>query len=178
MFDTHRSALQHLLLVAACAGSFACSAEGSIPDITVTESDLEFEAMPVAGLNASLTTRFDQPGDLDLPEFMNPKVHVVGVTITASDGVSDLSFLEGLTVALDAESPDAPPRQDMATYERRPGQASMSVLRMDADDTVNVVEHWRTGQAFYEVTLWGSLPDRPWAIDVSVQFSGKIEIAP
>ena len=178
MKDINRSALQHLLLVAACAGSLACSAEGSIPDITVTESDLEFEAMPIAGLNASLTTRFDQPGDLDLPEFMNPSVHVVGVTITAADGVSDLSFLEGLTVALDAESPDAPPREDMAAYERKPGQASTSVLKVDADESINVVNHWRTGQAFYEVTLWGSLPDRPWAIDVSVQFSGKIEIEP
>jgi hypothetical protein len=173
-----RSAPQHLLLVAACAGAFACSAEGSIPDITVTESDLAFEAMPVAGLNATLTTRFDQPGDLDLPEFMNPSVHVTGVTITAADGVSDLSFLEGLTVTLDAESPDAPPPEEMAVYARKAGQANTPVLKIDADEKVDVVDHWRTGQAFYEIKLWGTLPDRPWAIDVAVQFNGKIEIDP
>jgi hypothetical protein len=173
-----RSALQHLLLVAACAGSFACSAEGSIPDITVTESDLAFEAMPIAGLNASLTTRFDHPGDLELPEFLNPSLHVVGVTITAAEGVSDLSFVDGLTVTLGAASPDAPPAEEMGTYERKTGQTSMRVLNLDADEKVDVVEHWRTGQAYYELTLWGSLPDRPWAVDVSVQFNGKIEIAP
>lgn len=173
-----RSVSQSLLLAAACAGSLACSAEGSIPDITVTESDLAFEAMPVAGLNATLTTRFDQPGELDLPEFMNPSLHVTGVTITAAEGVSDLSFLEGLTVTLDAESPDAPPPEEMASYERGPGQTTTPVLRIAADETVDVVDHWRTGQAFYEIKLWGSLPDRPWAIDVAVQFNGKIEIDP
>jgi hypothetical protein len=177
------SSARNLLLALGVLSASACSAHGSIPDITVTESDLQFQGVPaeISALDESptLTTRFEHPGDLDLPDFLNPELHVVRASMRAEDGVSDLSFVRTLKLVLGSDAPNAPAPVTMADYERRPGQQVGDVLHIDADRDVDVMQHWETGEAYYELTLSGDgMPSRDWSVQVTVQFSGTIDVSP
>jgi hypothetical protein len=184
MSNSSPRTLRNLLLSLAIGGaSSACSAHGSIPDITVTESDLEFQGIP-AELSAlddspTLTTRFEHPSDFDLPDFLNPELHVVNASMRAEDGVTDLSFVRSLKLVLGSDAPGAPPAVVMAEYQRRSGQTVGSVLNIEADSDVDVLQHWETGEAYYELTLSGDgMPSRDWSVEVTVKFSGSIDVSP
>jgi hypothetical protein len=162
---------------------WGCSAHGSIPDITVTESDLQFQGIPaeLSALDESptLTTRFEHPADFDLPDFLNPELHVVRASMRAEDGISDLSFVRTLKLVLGSDGPNAPAPVVMAEYERRSGQVVGEVLNIDADHDVDVIEHWQTGEAYYELTLSGDgMPSSDWSVQVTVKFSGSIDVSP
>ena len=93
--------------------------------------------------------------------------------ISARGDMRSLSFLEGLEVKLSSRAPGAPPPFVLASYER--GSATVGrIVELEIAPDSDVLSYWDTDQAFYEVTLWGVLPEQDWSIDVSFSFSGKL----
>lgn len=177
------SSARNLLLGASLLATSACSAHGDIPNITVTESDLQFQGIPevLSELDdtPTLTTRFEHPSDFDLPEFLNPELRVTRANMRVEDGVSDLSFVRNLRLVLGSDSPDAPPRVVMAEYQRLAGARVGTTIEASPDRNVDVIQHWETGEAYYELTLSGDgMPSRDWTVAVTVQFSGSIDVSP
>lgn len=194
-------ALSRLASAAALLSAVACSAHADIPNITVTEPNVTFSAMELPDLpevpegidpqeylddyleendlSGELTTRFDHPGDMDLPDFMKAELSVTAVRLRAQQGVDSLSFVKRIEVMLASEAPDAPPPLRLARYERKTTVSSVPVIHVDPDETANVLDHWKTGAAYYEILLEGDgMPLEEWSVEVTVEFSGSLDVSP
>jgi hypothetical protein len=179
------SRTRRLLSAAACSAAFGlsglgCSASADIPEVQVTQTDIAFAGVPhIPGFDVpnTVTTSFDHPEGLSLPDSLNPQLHPLSGSITARGAMQDLSFLEGLTLTIASRAEGAPAPQVVASYERPNGMLPSPNIQLKTDNDANMLEYWSTKDAYYEVTLWGSLPQEDWAIDVSVSFAGEISVS-
>jgi len=90
--------------------------------------------------------------------------------------MNDLSFLEGVTLTLSSRAPDAPPPLVVANYERSDTDVGR-VLDLDTANDADVIEYWSTEDAYYDVRLWGIMPEDDWAVDVIVSFAGELSVS-
>lgn len=162
------------------ASVFGCSASAELPEVVVTQSDVEFVGVPripgITDRSMTVSTSFDHPKGFELPEFMNPELRPMAASIAGRGSMEDLSFLEGVTLTLSSRAPDAPPPLVVASYERHAGDVGRTV-RLDTATESDVLEYWSTKDAYYDVQLWGLLPESDWAIDVTVSFSGELSVS-
>lgn len=167
-----------LLALAALSG---CSAEAEIPEVVVTRSDVAFEGVPyipgITDVSQSVTTSFEHPSDFELPSGLNPELRPLSANISGRGTMQDLSFLEGLTVTLSSRAPGAPEPEVVASYERTRTSGVGRVVNLEIDPSSDVLAFWDTKQAFYEVTLWGVMPEERWAIDVTFAFEGRLSVS-
>jgi len=179
------AATRRLLSAAVCSAAFGlaglgCSASADIPEVEVTQTDIAFSGLPhIPGIDLpnTVTTSFDHPDGLSLPDSLNPQLHALSGSITARGAMQDLSFLEGLTLSIASRADGAPAPQVVASYARPSPAFPGPVIRLVTDGDANMLEYWSTKDAYYEVTLWGSLPEEDWAIDVTVSFAGEISVS-
>ena len=84
----------------------------------------------------------------------------------------------GVNVYLVKTAPHWGQRETVLAYYERPssGQAGR-VVKLQTDNDSDVLGYWDTEQAYYDVTLWGVLPEDDWAIDVTFAFSGSISVS-
>jgi hypothetical protein len=165
------------LLALAVAG---CSASADLPEVVVRQSDVAFVGVPripgITDTNQTLTTSFDHPKGFELPDFMNPELRPLGASITGRGTMNDLSFIEGVTLTLSSRAPDAPPPLVVANYQSSDTDVGR-VLPLETANDADVLEYWTTEDAYYEVSLWGVLPENDWAIDVTVSFAGELSVS-
>ncbi len=158
-----------------------CSAQGDIPEVVLTQSDVGFDGVPripgVPSATSTLRTTFDHPKGFELPSFFNPELYPLAAHITGLGDMRDLTFVEGLTLTLSSRAEGGPPPRVVATYERESGSAVGRVVDLDTDGDSDVLTYWSTQSAFYDITIWGDLPEQAWAIDVNVTLSGKISVS-
>jgi hypothetical protein len=173
-----------LLTAAGCLcalGTAACSASADIPEVQVTQSDIAFDGVPlipgVTDVSTTLETTFDHPQGLGLPDALDPKLYPISASVTARDDMKDLSFLEGLSLTLASHADGAPEPRKMATYARKGSGSVGKVIQLVTDNDTNVLDYWDTKKAYYDVKIWGVLPQEAWAIDVTVSFSGELSIS-
>jgi len=166
-----------LLLSFAALG---CSASAELPEVVVTKSDVGFVGVPhipgITDTSQMVTTSFDHPKGLELPEFMNPELRPLSASLAGRGTMNDLSFLEGVTLTLSSRAPDAPPPLVVANYERQ-GTGVGRVLELDTANDADVIEYWSTEDAYYDVRLWGIMPEDDWAVDVIVSFAGELSVS-
>ena len=167
--------------LASLALGAGCSASADIPEVVVTRSDVAFEGVPVipgiTDVSQTVSTSFDHPTDFELPESLNPELRPLSASVAGHGDLSDLSFLEGLSVTLSSRAPGAPEPRVLAYYERPASGDVGRTVRLQTNVESDVLSYWDTDQAFYEVTLWGVLPPEDWAIDVTFAFSGRISLS-
>jgi hypothetical protein len=163
------------------APGLGCSARGDIPEVVMTQSDVGFDGVPrIPGLpseTGTLRTSFDHPKGFELPGFFNPELYPLSANITGLGDMRDLTFVEGLTLTLASRAEDGPPPRVVATYERSAGGNVGRVVELETDGDSDVLTYWSTQRAFYDVEIWGILPEQAWAIDVNVAFSGSISVS-
>jgi len=169
-----------LCCVALGLSGLGCSASADIPEVVVTQTDITFVGVPhIPGFDApnTVSTSFDHPEGLSLPDSLNPQLHPLAGSITARGQMQDLSFLEGLTLTIASRADGAPAPQVVASYERPSTAVPGPMVQLKTDGDANMLEYWSTKDAYYDVTLWGTLPQEDWAIDVSVSFAGEISVS-
>ena len=179
LFSARRaSAAVCLLSLALGAG---CSAEAEIPEVVVTRSNVEFLGVPfyagITDVSQELSTEFEHPSDVELPQDFNPELRPRSARIMASsESMENLSFLEGVTLTLASRAPDAPPPLVVASYERPPNGSAGREIELEVDPDSDVLSYWDTKAAYYTVTLRGVMPNEDWSVDVSFAFSGRLSI--
>ena len=173
-----------MLRAAACfslCSGLGCSAEGDIPEVLMTQSDVAFDGVPVIpgvpSTTSTIRTSFDHPKGFELPGVFNPELYPLSANITGLGDMRDLTFVEGLTLTLSSRAAGGPPPRVVASYERAPGGTVGRVVELDTDEDSDVLTYWSTQSAFYDITVWGLLPERAWAVDVNVTFSGSISVS-
>ena len=65
----------------------------------------------------------------------------------------------------------------LASYERRGNGSAGRVLELEIDSNTDVLSYWDTKQAYYDITLWGTLPEEDWSVDVTFSFSGRLSVS-
>lgn len=167
-------------LLLSAAAPLGCSASAELPEIVVTKSDVPFIGVPripgITDTSQTVSTSFDHPKGFELPEFMNPELRPLGASIAGRGTMNDLSFVEGVTLTLSSRAPDAPPPLVVANYERS-GTGVGRVLQLDTANDADVLEYWSTEDAYYDVRLWGIMPEDDWAVDVIVSFAGELSVS-
>jgi hypothetical protein len=177
-----RSFTRALLIAATAAwavGAAGCmvSVEAEIPDVEVTQKGLAFTGVPGANAlgDVSMTQSFSQEHDaLDLPAGLTSEVKALEVTLTATKGVADFSFVHYLRLTMSDDNNNAN-AVELINYQRDDAAAPSNVLKMVAANPVNALEKWKTKSALFTVDVAGTLPDHDWAADITVRFGGKIQ---
>lgn len=167
-----------IALLAAATSVWGCSAHADIPKVVVERSDVGFDGVPrVPGveLTATVINSFDHPKGYKLPSLFDSKLYPIGASITGRGAMTDLSFIEGVTLTLSSRAEDAPPPVVVARYERDAGDVGRAI-HLETDSDTDVLGYWTTKSAYYDVELWGTLPEENWSVDISATFSGEISV--
>lgn len=147
----------------------------------MTKNDITIEGVPrvpgVTDTSNLVTTSFNHPKGFELPDFFESELYPRSAEVTGVGDLQDMSFVDGLTLTLSSRAEGAPPPIVVASYERDPGKAAGRVMNMEIDEDSNVLSYWETKSAYYDLTVWGTLPEDAWAIDISVAFSGSISLS-
>jgi hypothetical protein len=170
-----------LFIALSLAHGLGCSARADIPEVVLTQSDVAIEGVPsIPGVSAEsslVTTSFDHPKGFELPELFESKLYALSAKAEGVGEMDDMSFVEGLTLTLASRAEGAPEPIVVARYERGQGGLSGSVMAMEIDSESNVLAYWETKSAYYDLNVWGLMPEDAWALDVTVAFSGSISLS-
>jgi hypothetical protein len=176
-----RLAAVTLACLAALAGGCVISAEGDIPDVEVTTHDLSFPAAPARaeGMEVGLAVPFRMtPTRLGLPRAGFALVEVLSVSLLATSGVEDLSFIR--SARLTVTNPDlvaaGKASIEIGRYERPQDADIGPFLFVPSEPPADVTELWRgKQQVTFTAEVVGQLPAVRWTADVGIRFSAKLE---
>ena len=161
-------------LAASTLAGCALSAEASAPDIEVTERNLAVAGIPMAGRLGEVATQLsfmENLPSIDLPSAVDTSVKAVALTLTAKQGITDLSFLHDLKVVMSPTSGTAAP-VELINYQKAGSAVVGNVLVIPSQNPANILEQWKAKSAAFTVEVSGVLPEQSWMVDLSVRFSG------
>lgn len=145
------------------------SVEADVPDVQITQRGLTFEG--ATGGDASMTKTYSQQhSKLDLPSQLDTQVKTLAVTLTATGGVGDLSFIQFLSVSMSADADGDP--VVIGSYEPATGATVGNQISLTTLNPINVLDAWKTDTATFTLQIAGALPTTEWTGDVSVDLSG------
>jgi hypothetical protein len=164
------------LLGLASLGACTISVEADVPDIEVTQHDVNFTGIPLAGrigdVATELTFTQDKPS-LGLPKEIDTSVKAVQVELTARTGITSFDFLRSLRVTMAPNDGSSAP-VELINYERVGVGSVGGTLSIPSQNPVNILDQWKTDSAKFTVALSGTLPEQDWSVDLSVHFAGKL----
>lgn len=169
---THLPRTAVLFLALAAFPAVGClGAEADIPDIEVAQRGITFDAAPVAGIQGSVSTTYSQKHNkLDLPAGLEPDVKTLSVTISASGGVDDLSFIQHFRITMAPSDGGTP--IELGTYDQGATPAGKDIV-LTTLNPANIFDAWKTDAALFTLEVTGTLPTHSWTIDVVTHFAGS-----
>jgi hypothetical protein len=174
---THRSRFFALTFAAVgfttAGAGCALSVEAEIPEVTVTQRGLTFKGVPDFGIgDVSMEKSFSQDhSKIELPDGLDSEVKTLAVTLRATSGVSDMSFLKLLRVTMSSANIAEP--VELGSYEAVPGAAATNEINLTSLNPIDIFDAWNTDSATFTLQLAGSLPTTDWTADVIVRFSAR-----
>jgi hypothetical protein len=163
-------------LLALPAAGCMLEAEVTVPEVEVTQHDIEFAGIPQAaalGGDLAVSKSFSQKHQrLELPAGLDTEVKALGVTLTAKSGIENFDFLKVLRVTM---SDDVHDPVELINYARVDGAPSTNVLTMESANPVNTLDQWKTDSATFTIEVAGTLPPQDWKVDLAVRFAGKVK---
>jgi hypothetical protein len=156
---------------AGCAG-----VEADVPDVMVTQRGVVFPGVPGASLagDMSMAKSFSQEhSKIDFPEGLASEVRTLSVSLRATSGVADLSFIHHLRVTMAPD--DGSEAIELGVYEPAPGATVGNEIHLTTLNPINVFAAWNTESAKFTLEVVGALPEQDWTGDVTAHFSGTIK---
>jgi hypothetical protein len=162
-------------LLSLAAGGCMMQVEADVPEVEVTQHDLQFDGVPISATigDVSLSKSFSQKHQkLELPGGLNTEVKALGITLTAKQGIETFDFLKALRLTMTDEVHTP---VELINYTRVDGAPSTNVLTMQSANPVNTLDQWKTDSATFTIEIAGTLPPQNWMVDLAVRFAGKIK---
>lgn len=160
-----------LVSAAGCAGI-----EADVPDVQVTQRGVVFPGVPGASLGGemSMAKSFSQEhSKIEFPDGLSSDVRTLSVSLRATSGVADLSFIHYLRMTMAPD--DGSAAIELGVYEPAAGAAAGNEIHLTTLNPVNVFAAWNTDRAKFTLEVVGVLPEQDWTGDVTAHFSGKIK---
>jgi hypothetical protein len=157
----------------AASGSGCLTVEAELAEVEITQRGVVFTGVsPIGGGDTAMTKTYAQDHSaLDLPPEFSTELKTLGVTLTATSGVVDLSFIHYLRVSMSAAGPEE--AIDIAEYEPGPGASVGNQLSLTTRNPIDVLDAWQGDTATFTLEIAGTLPPHDWTGDVTVRFSGS-----
>ena len=161
-----------LIGIATVAAGCGISVEAELPEVTITQRDLTFQGVPDLGIgDVSVEQTFAQDhGKVELPEGLDPEVKALSITLRATHGVDDLSFIKLLRMTM-SDGMNAP--IELVNYEQTPASTHHKEIKLEALNPANIFDAWNTDKATFTLQVAGTLPSKDWSLDVMIRFSAK-----
>jgi hypothetical protein len=178
------------------------SIEAEVPETSVTKQNLSFEGAPkelpttlpknvsaegLAALGISEDGYFHLPAmtfsyndkPVDVPDGLSSEMRVKSVTIASHNELLSLAFVRKLTLSVKNLDAAAEPAKIILQYpdERTGNERLGTSLTMSVDGIDRIDDPWRIRNELFTLDIWGDiaeLPREPWAVDVTLSFSGSI----
>ena len=166
-----------ITLAAALAGC-NISVEAEIPDVQVTQRGVVFPGVAGASLvgDMSMAKSFSQEHErIEFPEGLDSEVKTLSVSLRATSGVTDLSFIHYMRITMAAD--DGSEAIELGIYEPAPGAIVGDTISLTTLNPVNVFAAWNTDRAKFTLEVVGALPEHDWTGDVTAHFAGRIKYA-
>lgn len=170
------------------------SIEAELPEVEITYPNLEAPAytgvldLPV---EPQITLSFEvdsrKIGASSLPQNQQKlqAASIYEVTLTATSGVSDLSFIRKLQIVAElpasAQDPNAPTSKvEVGNYERQAGASVGPVFRFPLPTPVDILPLLRPAKSDQRkikvtITAGGTLPNVVWKADVVMRLSARFK---
>ena len=162
-------------LAAALAGC-GISVEADVPDVQVTQRGVVFPGVSGASLagDMAMAKSFSQEHDrIEFPDGLDSEVKTLSVSLRATSGVTDLSFIHYMRITMAAD--DGSEAIELGVYEPAPGAIVGSQISLTTLNPINVFSAWNTDRAKFTLEVAGALPEHDWTGDVIAHFSGRIK---
>jgi hypothetical protein len=178
------------------------SIEAEVPETSVTKQNLLFDGAPkglptilpenvspevLATLGISEDGYFHLPTmsfsysdkPVDVPDGLSSEMRVKSVTISSHKELFSLSFVRKLTLSVKNLDAAAEPVTVILRYpnEQTGNESLETSLTMSVDGIDSIDDPWRLRNELFTLDIWGDiaeLPREPWAVDVTLSFSGSI----
>ncbi len=164
------------LLSALAAAGCGLGVEADVPDVQVTQRGVVFPGVagPTATGDLSMAKSFSQEHKkIDFPDGLDSDVRTLSVSLRATAGVADLSFIHYLRVTMAAD--DGSEAIELGVYEPAPGAIVGDEIKLTTLNPINVFAAWNTDRAKFTLEVVGMLPKGDWTGDVTAHFSGKLK---
>lgn len=173
---THALISISVSLLCAFAAAGCAGVEADVPDVQVTQRGVVFPG--VAGGSAagdmSMAKSFSQEHKkIDFPDGLDSDVRTLIVSLRATGGVADLSFIHYLRVTMAAD--DGSEALELGVYEPAPGATVGDEIKLTTLNPINVFAAWNADRAKFTLVVVGALPEQDWTGDVTAHFSGKLK---
>lgn len=165
-----------LSLATLSAAGCGLSIEAELPDVEVTQRGIVFPGVPGADLpgETSMAKSFSQQHDkIEFRDGIASDVRTLSVTLRATGGVPDLSFISYLRVTMHAN--DGSEAIELGVYDPAPGTVVGKEISLTTLNPINIFDAWNTESATFTLEVAGALPTTDWTGDVVVHFSGKVK---
>jgi hypothetical protein len=183
-----------LLMIGGCLTS-ACvlSAEAELADVEVASKGIAIPAAPAEADSddTSVTVQFRQkPNRAGLAKDSFQDVRVLGLSLVANSGITDLGFLRTLHVTATTKEATAAGKKpvEIVRYTRaaagKPGvDAGATVasvapvgptLAIAADPPADITELWRGAEMEFTLAVAGRLPPVAWTADVGLRIGATL----
>jgi hypothetical protein len=172
------SALISVLLSALSVAVAGCgiSVEADVPDVQVTQRGIVFPGVAAAGMagDMSMAKTFTQEHDkIEFPGGLSSDVRTLSVSLRATGGVDDLSFIHYMRITMAPD--DGSAAIELGVYEPAPGTQAGREISLTTLNPINVFAAWNTDKAKFTLEVVGALPEQDWTGDVTAHFSGTIK---
>jgi hypothetical protein len=162
------------LVFTALSASGCVSVDADVPAISLTQSDLSFDAMPVeVTQEISVSQSFSFAHDpVELPDGVDSSLRTVDVTLTANQGIDDFAFVRNMRIQI---SDGVNPTFDLASFDRAASaRAGSDALVLDVNAGVDTLSAMKTDSITFIIDMTGSLPKVAWSMDIAIHLEGEI----
>lgn len=174
---TTNISLTGLVALFSLAAASCVQVDAEIPDTKVTQKAVSFQGVPGAQAagEVSITQSFTvNSDDLSWTKDLNADVYAYEVELTATSGVSDLSFIRLARITMaSGEDPSIAPIE-VVNYTRPASYTPSAVLDVPTTQPINVTTVWSAKQLVFTLNLTGIFPEQDWTADVTLHLSGKL----
>jgi hypothetical protein len=158
------------------AAGCAIGVEADVPDVQVTQRGVVFPGVAggsVAGDMSMAKSYSQEHKKIEFPDGLDSDVRTLSVSLRATGGVGDLSFIHYMRITMAPD--DGSAAIELGVYEPAPGAIVGDEIKLTTLNPINVFTAWNTDRAKFTLEVVGALPEHDWTGDVTAHFSGKLK---
>lgn len=170
-----------MMFLSACVFGAGCviAAEAELADLEIVNSGIAIPAAPpeADGSEVTLAVSYRQkPERAGVASAAFQEVRVMGVSMVATAGIGDLTFLRALRIMATSPEAEAAGRAPLpiAEYNHTSGQNVGSVLEISNTPAIDVTTLWKGKEIIFILEVTGQLPSVPWTADVGLRVGATL----
>lgn len=165
-------------LVAFGAGCPLLEVDAELPEVCMTQKDVQIDGVPVdMAMAVDRTFTFDDLSAFAPLEELDAEAHFVSATVRATHGIDSLAFVESASVEVASNAPES--TLPTLTVYACDGDclAQDAALVIPVQDRSDALAYIRSGSLSIRLQATGALPTEDWTMDVETCVAARASYA-